>query len=441
MFVPRSMLLRLLFVFPLLSFAASCRAVPAFPSPPSAAAGTPTTGPENLVLWHSETGAARKELEALARDFHAAYPDLTVTPVYVGGPNDLVKQVTAAIALSRTPDLVLASRRDLAQFVRQGGMTPLDSLRDDPSIGFKEEDLQDFFPGILDEGTFVEFGKQLYGFPFDLQGMALFYNAQVIAKPPATWNGFVDQASKATQDRVYGWAMNLDAEIFSGMLVSQGSAMIDDPERRTLFAERGGVAAMTLASQLYKSGAAKVMNDADGAAVDFVLGRAVFYIGWMSQLPELKQAEEAGSANFQIGIANLPQADPAEPFMLVRGSDLAIFRIPPARARNAWFFIRWLTASPQVAQWTRAVNAIPLRSSSLAFLSTDAATLAQLREIENSLNGRPPHFVPLSANRHAAQIEASMENAWAQIVLDKADVPSTLAGASMNSDQLLAGNP
>ncbi len=425
----------------LLLYAAGCRAVPTFPAQPSPGSATPVKGPVNLTLWHSETGAARQELEALARDFHTAYPDLIVTPVYVGSADDLEKQVTAAIALSRTPDLILAPRRDIAQFARQDGLLALNALRDDSSIGLNKDDQADFFPGVLDEGTFVEFNKQFYAFPFDLEAMVLFYNTDLIPNPPTTWSDFGDVASKATKDQQYGWAMNIDADVFEGMLVSQGSAMIDDPERRTLFAERGGLSAMTLVSQLTKSGVAHLKPDSQSAIDDFANRQAVFYLDWMSQLAALQQAQQQVGTNFRIGLASLPQGDPADPYLLIRGNDLAILKMPPDRARNAWFFIRWLTASQQTARWARAANAIPLRASALSFLIGDLPTNAQLRQIANSFDGNVPHFVPLSANRHAPQIENLMEGAWLQIASEnKVDIAGTLATASSSADQLLAGN-
>jgi ABC-type glycerol-3-phosphate transport system substrate-binding protein len=430
----------------LLLFAAGCRAAPPVPPPPQPLAGTTPTEPLNLILWHSETGAARDELEALARDFHAAYPNLNVTPQYVGDGDALAKQVTAAIALSRTPDLVLANRRAIAQFVRQGGLRALDQFRTDASVGFTADDNADLFPGLLDEGFFVEFNKQFYAVPFDLEGLLLFYNADLLkassyARPPAKWDEFADMASKVTQDQQYGWAMQIDADVFSAMLASQGSAMLDNPERRSLFDERGGVAAMTMVSQLTKAGAAKLKDDREGALNDFAQGHAAFYLDWMTELSALKEAQKREGTNFEIGVSNLPQADPTEPFMLVRGLDFAIFRTSPDRERNAWFFLRWITASRQAANWARAAGAIPVRASALSFLAADTLTNARLGQIQDSFGGTAPQFVARSANRHAAQIEHLMEDAWAQIVLSKADVVGTLTAASGSADQLLAGNP
>lgn len=436
---------RPLVVILLLIYAAGCRGAPPVPPQPQPPAGTLTPGALNLVLWHSETGAARDELEALARDFHSAYPNLNVTPRYVGDEDALAKQVTAAIALSQAPDLVLANRRDIAQFARQGGLLPLDQFRADPSIGFSEDDDADLFPGLLDEGSFAEFGNRLYAVPFDMEGMVLFYNSDLLsaasfAKPPAKWDEFADMASKVTRDQEYGWAMQIDADVFSAMLVSQGSAMLDNPERRSLFAERGGVAAMTLVSQLTKAGAAKLEAARGGAVNDFGQGQAAFYMDWMTELPALQAAQKRGAKSFEIGISNLPQADPTDPFMLVRGSDFAIFKTSPERERNGWFFIRWITASRQTARWASVVGSIPLRASALNFLPAKAVKDARLTQIRDALGGIAPHFVPRSANRRVDQIEHSMEDAWAEIVLSNAEVIATLTAASSSADQLLAGN-
>lgn len=432
----------LFLVLLLLTIGAGCRAAPPVPSQPQPAAGTPTVGPITLILWHSETGAARAELESLAREFHTTYANLTVSPQYVGNEDDLVKQVTAAVALGHVPDLVMANRRSIAQFARQGGLLSLDRFRADSSVGFSSDDLADLFPGILDEGSFAEFHKQLYAVPFDAEGMVLFYNADSLnaasyVKPPATWDEFADMASKLTVDPQYGWAMQIDADVFSAMLVSRGSAMIDDPERRSLFAERGGIAAMTLASQLAKSGAAQAKSDHDSALADYASGSAALYIGWLSEMPLIERAQRAAGANFTIGVSNLPQGDPTQAYVLQRGSDLAIFKTSGDRESNAWFFVRWVTASHQTARWASAVGAIPLRASALPFVVSSRSNDERISQVESSFGGVAPQFVPRSANRQISAIDALVENAWTQIVLSKADIIPTLTDAAAKADQLL----
>ncbi|MGE5141079.1 MAG: extracellular solute-binding protein [Rudaea sp.] len=421
----------------------ACRAAPALPSPPPGAS-TPAAGPTHLTLWHSETGNARQALEALLKSFHDAYPDLEVDPVYVGTDGDLSKKVAAAIALGRAPDLVIASRREIADFARQGGLFPLDELRDDPDLGFKEEDRSDLFPGITDEAAFVEFGKAWYGFPFDVDAMVLYFNPEMLtaasySDPPGTWADFLDIASKVTKDEQFGWAMYINSDVMGGMLVIQGSAPVNVPERRSLFAERAGLASMTLAAQLVKSGAAQPGATRADALKAFANGNAAFYIDWLSAVDQVDKAREDAGGNWTVGIANLPQRDPGERFVYVRSSEIAVFKMPVERARQAWFLIRWLTASKQTAQWALAARSIPLRASALPFLVEGGST-PQLRQIQSNLNGTPPRFVPRSANPRIAQIEHDMEDAWFESIQPKADIEAVLSGHADEANAVLAGN-
>ncbi len=434
----------LLFFGLLLALLAGCRAAPPLPTPPPTESGLESAGPVSLTLWHSETGAAQQALEALATDFHQAYPDLTVTPVYIGNEGDLAKKLMAAIALNQAPDLVIAPRRTIPQFVRQDGLVPLDDLVSDPSLGLSADDQADFFSGILDEGKFPEFDNQLYAFPFDLKGMALFYNADLLQsaslRPPTNWSEFSDTAGKLTKDDRFGWAMNIDSDIFSGMLVSQGSAPIDIPEQHALFEERAGLAAMTLSAQLSASGAAEPEDTRAAAIRDFALGGAGFYMDWMSALPELQAARNKANQNFTIGISNLPQGDPSDPHVLFTGSDLALPRTTLERERRAWFLVRWLTASTQTGRWARAAQSIPLRASAIPSLAQDPSNASLLLEFEKSFGNAAPDFVPLSAHPRIPLVERLMETAWNQCLQPKADIAGILKVTNASANTILAGN-
>lgn len=272
--------------------------------------------------------------------------------------------------------------------------------------------------------------------------MVLFYNADSLtaasyAKPPATWEEFADMAGKLTVDPQYGWAMQIDADVFSAMLASRGSALLDDPERRSLFAERGGIAAMTMASQLTKSGAAQPKSDRASALADFASGGAALYIDWLSQLPVIERAERQAGATFTVGVANLPQGDPSQAYIFERGSDFAILKTKPNRESNAWFFIRWITASRQTAKWASAAGAIPLRASALPFIASGSPNDERISQVESSFGGIVPQFLPRSANRHIDAIGRLVRDAWSKIIFSKADIIPTLTDAAASADQLL----
>lgn len=422
----------------------------------SPTAAVPTADPAdagkmNLTVWHTLTGVKRETLETLARDFTKTYPDLEISPVYIGNSDDLTKQMTAAIALGSAPDLILADRRQIADFAAQGGLYPLDALMNEADLGLSRRDRADFLPGMLDLGKYPTLNNQTYGFPFDEEAMVLFYNPALlkginIDAPPQTWDQFGDFATAVTEAPTYGWAMRSNADTLEAMLVSRGSALLTDKETKALFNERAGVAALKLFSALSESGAAELATSDEKARTAFASGKAAFYIGWMSELDTLRAAQKEAHKNFVIGVAPLPQLDPQTPWLLTRGDMFAIPQVTQGRslserARNAWFFVRWITTSTPAAQWVRATDALPLRASALTFVSTATATSGRFAQVATAFNGILPRLAPQPAPAHMDAVEEQVSGLWLQANQPKPDIAAMLDALAARVNQILAVKP
>lgn len=431
----------------ILLFALGCRAAPPLPLPPQTpAASTPRT--TKLTLWHTFTGDRRTTLEALARNFHDTYPDLTIQPVYVGSRDDLTKQMNAALALGSPPDLVLGDRGQLADFARQGGLLPLEPYINDSELGLSADDKSDFLNGALSLGRYPTLENRIYGFPFDQEAFVLFYNADLLKTinvndAPRTWDDFADYSGTITKDDTYGWAMRADAATFEAMLVSRGSALLTDAETRALFNERAGLNSLKLIADMNEGGVAALASSDDKARREFVSGNVAFYLGWMSELDILQGLQQEEKTNFQIGMGPLPQLDPQAPWLLTRGDLFGITTAAqgtsdPQRARNAWFFVRWITAPTQTARWVRAANSIPLRASALTFIAPELTTNTRFRQIATAFNGVLPSLAPQPASPYYDTIQQQVGELWLQAVQPKADLVAILDAAAARVNQILA---
>lgn len=451
MHVPRLRVRFTLFSLPILLgsillFALGCRAAPAPAPPPTPAASAPRT--TTLTLWHTFTGDRRETLEAMARDFHDTYPDLTVQPVYVGTRDDLTKQMNAAIALGSQPDMVLADRAQLADFARQDGLQPLEPFINDTELGLSADDKSDFLHGALNLGKYPTLADRTYGFPFDQESFVLFYNADLLKSinvnnAPRTWEDFADYSGTITKDETYGWAMRADAATFEAMLVSRGSALLTDAETRALFNERAGLNSLKLVADMNGGGVAALATSDDKARREFASGNAAFYMSWMSEYDILQGLQQEEKTNFQIGMGPLPQLDAQDPWLLTRGDLFGISAAAPGssdpqRARNAWFFIRWITAPTQSARWVRAANSIPLRASALTFISPNQNTSTHFREIASAFSGALPSLAPQPASPYYVTIEQQIGGLWLQAVQPKADLAGILDAAAARINQILA---
>jgi sn-glycerol 3-phosphate transport system substrate-binding protein len=441
----------LLFALGSLLFVFGCRAAPELPAAPSTPASTTTGSTTTLTIWHTFTDQRRNTFETLAQNFHQVYPDLVINPVYVGSRDDLTKQMNAAVALGSAPDLVLADRRQIAEFAAQGGLLPLDKFINDADLGFAKEDKSDFLGGALQLGQFPTLGNRSYGMPFDQEAFVLFYNADLLKtinvnRAPRTWEQFAQYATTVTKDPVYGWAMRANADTLEAMLVSRGSALLTDAETRALFNERAGLASLQMVADLNEGGVAKLAASDEKAQREFASGNAAFYLGWLSELEALQAMQKEAKTDFEIGVAPLPQLDPQTPWLLTRGN---LFGIPIApqgrtdgeRARNAWFFVRWITAPTQSAQWVRATNAIPLRASTLQFIAPDLAKNPRFRQIATAFDGVLPDLAPQPAHSYMDRIEEMVAGLWLQAVEPKANLPALLDDAAQRVNQVLAVQP
>lgn len=427
-------------------FIVGCGSNPPTPTPsktPNAdSAGNTTT----LTLWHTFDDQESKTLEDMVKDFHKVYPELAVDPVYVGSHDDLTKQMKAAIALGTAPDLVLADRRQIEEFASQGGLMSLDKFISDPDLGFSQDDRDDFLRGTLSLGKYPAMQDRTYSFPFHQEALVLFYNKAALkdvnlSQPPATWDEFVQDSEPLTADGKYAWAMRADADTFEAMLASRGSALLTDAETRALFNERAGMNSLRIVADMTDGGAAKLLASDDKARTEFASGKAAFYMGWLSELDQLEIAQKDNKTNFEIGIAPLPQLDPTVPWLLTRGDLFGITPVAPDRARNAWFFIRWMTAPTQSARWVRETDALPLRESALTFLAPDTPSKPHFRQIAQAFNGVLPRLAPQPAHPEMDTIEQAVSGLWIQAVQPKADLRAILDSLADRVDQILSIQP
>ncbi len=453
MFVSRLSILRLpLFLIWLCGLAAAvgCGAAPDLPPAPATPSANSQAEATTLTVWHTFTDDKRKTFETLAQAFHKVYPDLNINAVYVGSRDDLSKQFDAALALGAAPDLILADRRQIADFAAEGGLQPLEVFLHDADLGLTKQDQNDFLTGALALGTYPTLGGQTYGMPFDQEAFVTFYNADRLKAlnqdAPRTWDEFAEFSKLASSEKTYGWALYPNAAMLEAMLASRGSALLTDAGTRALFNERAGLALMKMTADLTKANYAQVLAGEIKAQQEFAAGNAAFYLGWMSELDTLQALQKQAKQKFEIGLAPLPKSGDDETWLLARGDLFALAAAPQGktdaqRARNAWFFVRWITAPTQSAQWVRATNAIPLRASTLQFIAPDLDTNARFRQIAAAFGNKLPNLVAQPAPPTIETIERQAAGLWLQVAEPQANVAALLDALAERVNLMLAAKP
>ncbi len=387
--------------------------------PPSASPLTPTgLAPVTLTFWHTETGAAGALLNALANDFHKAYPSITVQGEAKKDAGDLLRQGIAAMAMNQLPDFIIADKRTIGEFARKDALAPLDPFLDDASLGLRDNDRADFFPGLLDAGRFPDLKNALFAFPFDENAVVLYYNADLLkaakVDPPRTWDQFSAAARGTTKGSAHGWVMSPHAAVYYAFLFSRGSSVLNDAQTQTQFNDDAGMKSLQLIAALSKGGSAYLVDSADAARADFAQGKAALLFGTTDDLAAVSDAVTRAGGNLQWGVMSVPQNDPAHPLTTVYGAHFAIFSRSLERTRAAWLFVRWLAEPQQTARWSRATLSIPLRASALPLLATEAPN-PLFQRLRDGFGDALPTGRAMPAVKDAAQIDAAMVEMWTAV--------------------------
>lgn len=391
-----------------------------------------TTGSTTLTLWHAQTGAAAKTLNAFIGDFQKVNPQITVRVDIQASENDLLRQGLAAIALNQPPDLVLASERTLAEFARRAALVPLDPL-------LSENERNDFLPGLLEQSR-LPASNQTIGLPFDETAIAIYSNLDLLkaakTDTPRTWDQFANAARATTKGNVRGWAMVPHADVFYAMLASRGGNPLNDAQTQATF-DDAGLKSLELIATLTKSGAA-YLADAPIARDDFTRGKTALLIGTTAELAAIADAVTR-DAKFQWSISNIPQNNPSRPVTLMTGSQLAIFK--PAqtksadeRVRAAWRLAHWLTMPAQSARWSRATLALPVRISARDLLLNDVPPHFQI--LRDGLTHPLPIARALPVVKDAGLIDAAIVELWTSVA-NGADPATALKNTTLRVNRIL----
>lgn len=346
---------------PVLVLAAGCGA----PSAPGG--GFRPIDPGAALFWDRQTTENRELLDRIIAEFNAGGPAVPVKADYVGGYSDIFRKVSASIQARTLPAMAVAYQSMTAVYARSGAIVPLDEFIHDPETGLTREELDDFYPVVLETNVYPSLGGKMYSFPFCKSVLMMYFNKRVLAEagidaPPKTWDEFVDQCRRVkAQTGKHGYAVSVDASTIAGMIYSMGGEMYADGV--TLFDSEASLKAFRIFETLAKERLAYQIepNSYDdrvalaGDKVAFMF-RSSSHRSYTAQLLPLEA----------WGMAAIPQGDPANPRTVLYGPNINIFNTTPDQQRTAWAFVKHFTSPEVTVRWALGTGYLPIRKSAAA---------------------------------------------------------------------------
>jgi arabinogalactan oligomer/maltooligosaccharide transport system substrate-binding protein len=340
----------------------------------AASASATPAGPITVTYWETDTDDADALLDALAAEFMAANPAITVQRVHYSY-DDLRNEFRAQSFNGVPPELVRAPGEFAGPFSELKIVRPLAEI-------FSQEFLEQYLPGALSGATA---GGKLWGLPDNFGNhLMLLYNKALVTEVPQNTDAWIAQLKTLTDAGVgqYGLAYPLEESYWLiPWLAGFGGWPMDAADRPAL-----DTVEMTNALQfVYDLVAAHrvIPEKADyDAAFDFFRqGKAAYIIDGTWNL------DRYTGLGIDVGVAPLPvvSATGLKPAPMATGRYWMISEQAAGAALDAAArFVEFMTAADAQGQWLAKMKRLPgnkdvARGEQVSEDPLLAGALAQLR--------------------------------------------------------------
>ena len=262
------------------------------------------------VLTMDQAAMSVDDMNAVAKDFMAANPDIKVEMTYVPYEQVHDKFVTGMAANPPAFDVTMVDVIWYDEWVKAGYLA-------DTTSRITPEEKQNIFPSAWNVVT--RSGKA-YGMPWLLDTKYLYYNTDMLKqagfdKPPATWEELVDQ-SKAIKAKglaeypiVWSWKQ-AEASIcdYTALLYDNGGQFLD-ASGKPAFNDDKGVAALAFMKQTLDDGLSNPasVSDLEGDVLNtFSSGKAAFALNWLFMYDTAQFDTSASTVTGKVGITTIP---------------------------------------------------------------------------------------------------------------------------------------
>jgi maltose-binding protein MalE len=364
-------------------------------------------GARTVVLWHAWGGRELDTLKALIGRFEASQPGVDVLPLQV--PYDKLRdKFIRSAAANGGPDVVIGDADWSARFAASDLVTPVEEL-------FTAGELQRFAPATLEA---LRFDGKLYALPESRETVALYYNKELVATPPARVEDLLREASiVAANNRGTGFALKADFYFNMGYFFGAGGRLFG-PDGRVAVAGGAGRDMLSLVARLAQ--APGVLASPEYAKPDamFKARTAAMIVNGPWALVDYQAA-----LGDDLGVALLPRLADGRPAASWVGVKCMMFNrnSDAAHRKLARDFGAFMTASESQAVLAERAGHIPAITGYSAPAGSALATFAAQADTGTPVSIRP----------EVAAIWEPMDRAIRKVVQGQAGIPAALDEAQV----------
>lgn len=397
------------------------------------------TEPITIEWWHSNEDQYTEDIKRLTEQFHAEYPMITVTPVYMGGGTTLADQLVAAIQGEVVPAVSQLNVGYLAEYFSSGVCTDLE-----PYFEAYKVDEDDFVKGYRVTATNTEDGH-MYSMPFLASTQVIYYNKSVAEAEgiaiPKTWeemDKFMEAGTKFKPDGTTerwamifaGWGANYFETFFTNygveVVKEDGTSGLADPVSIEITKKIKEWIDKGYCYWAYGSGASSNMRQ------HFWDQEAIAVVHTCSLITTYRD-KIAGA--FEFDISGFPAVN-GKAHTVLSGNHLVIPKKASQAQKNAAFvFANWVSSGDASLLWAEISGYLPGRYSAMQGKAYDA--LIEKTPAYKGMFEGVDNILPQDSRTYYSACTAEWMKHLALIFCEDAPVEATLKDAAQAVNEIL----
>lgn len=343
-----------------------------------------------ITFYHTIGDPQYAVLKDYIAEFEALYPNIHVVESQVGGYDDVRDQVSTELGrpgVGTDANIAYCYPDHVALYNLAHAVQTLDELIDSKVevkradgtteiLGLTDEQKADFIEGYYEEGRQFGDGK-MYTMPFSKSTEVLYYNKTFFdannLTVPTTWDEMeevcakIKEITKDSEQKIIPLGYDASGNWFITLTEQMGSGYTSAEEPYFLFNNEENRAMMWRLNGWYQKGYVTTKR-LYGAYTSNMFKEETSYMSIGSSAGAIHQRPAAnadGSYPFEVGIASIPQIDPANPKVISQGPSVCIFKkANPQEVVASWLFVKFLITSVDFqAEFSNASGYTPVIKS------------------------------------------------------------------------------
>ncbi len=322
-----------------------------------------------ITFYHTMGSNLRDVLDKYIVEFNKMYPNIHIEHEQVGGYDDVRDQIKTELTVGDQPNIAYCYPDHVAMYNLTQGVVALDdliasqievtdALGNKTVLGLTEAQIADFIEGYYNEGK--QFGdNKMYTLPMSKSTEVLYYNKTFFdannLKVPTTWEEMEEVCKKILEidstcyplgyDSEANWFITMTEQLGTPYTSATGEHFLFDNDENKEFVKmfrdwfnKGYLTTQEIYGA-YTSGLFTNVKE-DGSKNSYMS------IGSSAGATHQRPTKVDGAYPFEVGVATIPQVDPANPKVISQGPSLCIFKDEnPQKVIASWLFVKYLTTT------------------------------------------------------------------------------------------------